>query len=341
MGSIIRAAAWRLRVSGYAAPRLMSLFLLKRLATLIGTLIGASVIVFLVLEILPGNAAQLLMGPDAAPEAVATLATKLGLDPPAWTRYWHWIGGILTGNLGDSYAYSSPVLDLILERLALTVPLALMAMALTTVLALLVGVTAAARHNKLGDVGLMGMTQIGIAIPNFWFAILLILVFSVNLQWFSAGGFDGWGEGIGGVAAGIKALLLPALSLAVVQAAILARITRSAVLEVMREDFVRTARAKGVSQRAVLWTHVLRNAMIPVVTVMGMQFSELLAGTIVVENVFYLPGLGRLIFQAISNRDLIVVRNCVMLLAAMVVIVNFVVDVLYAVIDPRIKASDI
>jgi peptide/nickel transport system permease protein len=316
----------------------MGLFLLKRTLTLVGTLIGASIIVFLVLEILPGNAAQMLMGPDASPEAVAALATKLGLDLPAWTRYWHWIGGLLTGNLGDSYAYSSPVLDLILERLALTMPLALLAMFFTTVIALLVGVTAAARHNKLGDVGLMGMAQVGIAIPNFWFAILLILVFSVKLQWFSAGGFEGWGDGF---FSGVKSLLLPALSLAVVQAAILARITRSAVLEVMREDFVRTARAKGVSQRMVLWTHVLRNAMIPVITVMGMQFSELLAGTIVVENVFYLPGLGRLIFQAISNRDLIVVRNCVMLLAAMVVIVNFVVDVLYAVIDPRIKASDI
>jgi peptide/nickel transport system permease protein len=316
----------------------MGLFLLKRTLTLIGTLIGASVIVFLVLEILPGNAAQMLMGPDAAPEAVVALATKLGLDQPAWTRYWHWIGGILTGNLGDSYAYDSPVLELILERLALTVPLAVLAMTLTTMLALIVGVTAAARHNKMGDVGLMGMTQVGIAIPNFWFAILLILLFSVKLQWFSAGGFDGWGEGVLG---GVKSLLLPALSLAVVQAAILARITRSAVLEVMREDFVRTARAKGVSQRSVLWLHVLRNAMIPVITVMGMQFSELLAGTIVIENVFYLPGLGRLIFQAISNRDLIVVRNCVMLLAALVVIVNFVVDVLYAVIDPRIKASDI
>ncbi|WP_285411970.1 ABC transporter permease [Variovorax sp. efr-133-TYG-130] len=316
----------------------MGLFLLKRTLTLIGTLVGASIIVFLVLEILPGNAAQMLMGPDASPEAVAALATKLGLDLPALTRYWHWIGGLLTGNLGDSYAYSSPVLDLILERLALTMPLALLAMFFTTVIALLVGVTAAARHNKLGDVGLMGMAQVGIAIPNFWFAILLILVFSVKLQWFSAGGFEGWGDGF---FSGIKSLLLPALSLAVVQAAILARITRSAVLEVMREDFVRTARAKGVSQRMVLWTHVLRNAMIPVITVMGMQFSELLAGTIVVENVFYLPGLGRLIFQAISNRDLIVVRNCVMLLAAMVVIVNFVVDVLYAVIDPRIKASDI
>jgi len=316
----------------------MSLFLFKRFVTLIATLIGASIIVFLVLEILPGNAAQILMGPDASPDAVAALAAKLGLDQPAWARYWHWIDGLLTGNLGDSYAYSSPVIDLILERLALTIPLAVLAMSFTTVLALLVGVTAAARHNKLGDVGLMGLTQVGIAIPNFWFAILLILVFSVQLQWFSAGGFEGWDEG---VLPGLKALLLPALSLAVVQAAILARITRSAVLEVMREDFVRTARAKGVSQRAVLWRHVLRNALIPVITVMGMQFSELLAGTIVVENVFYLPGLGRLIFQAISNRDLIVVRNCVMLLAAMVVIVNFVVDVLYAVIDPRIKASDI
>lgn len=316
----------------------MSLFLFKRILTLIATLIGTSVIVFLVLEILPGNAAQMLMGADASPEAVAALATKLGLDQPAWTRYWHWIGGMLTGDLGNSYAYGSPVIDLVLERLALTIPLALMAMALTTVLALIVGVTAAAKHNKLGDVGLMGLTQVGIAIPNFWFAILLILVFSVELQWFSAGGFDGWSEGI---LPGIKALLLPALSLAVVQAAILARITRSAVLEVMREDFVRTARAKGVSQRAVLWGHVLRNAMIPVVTVMGLQFSELLAGTIVVENVFYLPGLGKLIFQSISNRDLIVVRNCVMLLAAMVVVVNFVVDVTYALIDPRLKASDI
>ena len=310
----------------------MSLFLLKRLLTLLATLVGASVVVFLVLEILPGNAAQMLMGPDAAPEAVQALAVKLGLDLPPMQRYWQWVSGMLVGELGTSYAYSSPVLELVLERLALTVPLAVMAMALTTVLALVVGVYAASRHNRLGDVGLMGLTQLGIAVPNFWFAILLILLFSVHLQWFSAGGFPGWDEG---VADALKALLLPALSLAVVQAAILARITRSAVLEVLREDFVRTARAKGLSQRATLWRHVLRNAMIPVVTVMGLQFANLLAGTIVVENVFYLPGLGRLIFQSISNRDLIVVRNCVMLLATMVIVVNFVVDVLYAVIAIR------
>ena len=317
----------------------MTYFLLKRLATLIATLLGASVVIFWVLEVLPGNAAQMLMGPDAAPEAVVALAQKLGLDQPALQRYGHWLAGMITGELGNSYVYSTPVLDLVLERLALTVPLALIAMALTTVLALGVGVFAAARHNRLGDVGLMSVAQIGMAIPNFWFAILLILLFSVHLQWFSAGGFPGWQEG--DRAEALKALILPALSLAVVQAAILARITRSAVLDVMREDYVRTARAKGLSQRATLWGHVLRNAMIPVITVMGLQFANLLAGTIVVENVFYLPGLGRLIFQSIANRDLIVVRNCVMLLAAMVVIVNFAVDLLYAVIDPRVKASDV
>ena len=322
----------------------MGLFFLKRFVTLLATLIGASIVVFLVLEILPGNAAQILMGPDASPDAVAALATKLGLDQPATLRYWQWVSGLVVGNMGDSYAYSSPVLDLVLERLALTVPLALMAMVITTVLALAAGVYAAARHNKLGDVGVMGLAQIGIAIPNFWFAILLILLFSVKLQWFSAGGFDGWyfDDGVWrGLWDGLRALILPAIALAVVQAAILARFTRSAVLEVLREDFVRTARAKGLSHRATLWGHVLRNAMIPVITVMGLQFAELLAGTIVVENVFYLPGLGRLIFQSIANRDVIVVRNCVMLLATMVVIVNFIVDVLYAVIDPRVKASEI
>lgn len=318
----------------------MLLFFLQRLLTLVLTLAGASLVVFAVLEILPGNAAQVLLGPDAAPEAVDALAAQLGLDQPAWQRYGQWITGLLTGELGDSHAYSTPVFDLIAERLALTVPLALLAMLLATALALAAGVYAASRHNRLGDVGVMGLAQIGIAIPNFWFAILLILLFSVKLQWFSAGGFPGWSEEAGGgLWPALQALLLPAVALAVVQAAILARITRSAVLEVLREDFVRTARAKGLSRRAVLWGHVLRNALIPVVTVMGLQFANLLAGTIVVENVFYLPGLGRLIFQSIANRDLVVVRNCVMLLAAMVVAVNFVVDLLYAAIDPRVKAS--
>ena len=320
----------------------MGFFLLKRLLTLLATLAAASIVVFAVLEILPGNAAQVLLGPDASPEAIAELANQLGLNQPAVQRYFHWISGLLTGDMGTSYAYGSPVLDLVLERLALTVPLAIIAMLFTTVIAITAGVYAASRHNKLGDVSVMGLAQIGIAIPNFWFAILLILLFSVKLQWFSAGGFPGWNEDAGGgFWPALQALFLPAIALAVVQAAILARITRSAVLDVQQEDFVRTARAKGLSQQATLWRHVLRNAMIPVVTVMGLQFANLLAGTIVVENVFSLPGLGRLIFQSISNRDLIVVRNCVMLLAALVVLVNFVVDLLYAVIDPRVKAGEL
>ena len=319
----------------------MTLFLLKRFATFIATLLAASALVFAVLDVLPGNAAETMLGESATPESLKALSAKLGLDQPPLARYGAWMKGLAAGDMGISISYDTPVLDLVLQRIAVTLPLALMAMALTTVLALALGIYAAANHNRIGDVGVMGLSQLGMAIPNFWFAILLILLFSVKLQWFSAGGFPGWteddGGGGGGVWEGFKALVLPAIALAVVQAAILARITRSAVLDVLREDFVRSARAKGLSQRQVLWRHVLRNALVPVLTVMGLQFANLLTGTVVIENVFSLPGLGRLVFQAIANRDLVVVRNVVLLLAAAVIVVNFVVDVLYAVIDPRLR----
>ena len=314
----------------------MGFFLARRFATFVATLWAASIVIFMVQGVLPGNAAEVMLGTSATPEAVQALSHKLGLDRPAPARYASWIAGLATGELGTSVAYDVPVAQLIRERLAVTAPLALLAMALTTVLALALGLYAASHHNRLGDTGVMAASQIGIAVPNFWFAILLILVFAVKLQWFSAGGFPGWGDE---PAQALKALILPAVALAVVQAAILARITRSAVLDVLREDFVRTARAKGLSQRQVLWRHVLRNAFVPVLTVMGLQFANLLTGTVVVENVFSLPGLGRLIFQAIANRDLIVVQNVVMLLAAAVIVINFIVDVLYAVIDPRLKVS--
>jgi len=304
----------------------------------VATLLVASAIVFAVLDVLPGNVADVMLGESATPEGRQALVEKLGLDRPPLERYGRWLHGMARGDLGISVSYDTPVIELIGERLAVTAPLAVLAMLLTTLIALSLGIYAASRHNRLGDVGVMAASQIGIAIPNFWFAILLILVFSVKLQWFSAGGFPGWSaDSGGGFWASLKALILPAVALAVVQAAILARITRSAVLDVLREDFVRTARAKGLSQRAVLWQHVLRNAFVPVLTVMGLQFANLLTGTIVVEQVFSLPGLGRLIFQAIANRDLVVVRNVVMLLAAAVIVINFVVDVLYAVIDPRLK----
>ncbi len=318
----------------------MLVFLLKRLATLMLTLAVASAVVFAVLELLPGNAAEVILGDTATPESLAALQAKLGLDRPPLARYRDWVAGLLQGRTAMSISYDTPTAELIAERLQVTLPLAVMAMTLTVVLALGLGLYAAARHNTLGDVGVMAASQLGLAIPNFWFAILLILFFAVKLQWVSAGGFPGWSEDDGGgLWEGLKSLLLPALALALVQAAILARMTRSAVLEVMREDFVRTARAKGLTRRQALFRHVLRNAMIPVLTVMGLQFANLITGTIVVENVFVLPGVGRLVFQAISNRDLIVVRDVVLLLAGVVVVVNFVVDVLYAWVDPRLRVS--
>jgi peptide/nickel transport system permease protein len=311
----------------------MVLFLVRRALSLVGTLFAAALIVFLVLEVLPGDPAQIMLGTDAQPETLAALRLQLGLDRPAPERFLTWLGGLVTGDLGRSYTYSVPVASLVAERLAITLPLALIAMALTTILALGLGTYAASRHRRAGDVGVMAATQLGIALPNFWVAILLIMLFAITLGWLPAGGFPGWRAGLWPA---LKALLLPAVSLALVQAAILARVTRSAVLDVSREDFVRTARAKGLTRGQVLRRHVLRNALLPVVTLMGLQFAYLLGGTIVVENVFRLPGLGRLIFQAINERDLVVVKDVVVLLAGMVVFVNFLVDLLYRVVDPRL-----
>lgn len=319
----------------------MSLFLLRRLLSFALTLLAASAVVFAVLELLPGNAAQVILGETATPESLAAMEEKLGLNQPALQRYGAWVGGWLQGQTAVSIAYDTPTAQLMLERLQVTLPLAVMAMGLTVALALALGIFAASKQNKAGDIGVMTLSQLGLALPNFWLAILLILLFAVHLEWVSAGGFPGWSEDNGGgIWQGIKALILPAMALAAVQTAILTRVTRSAVLDTLREDFVRTARAKGLSRSQVLWGHVLRNAMIPVITVMGLQFGNLITSAIVIENVFVLPGLGRLIFQAIANRDLVVVRDVVMLLAALVILINFLVDVLYAWVDPRLKAAN-
>ena len=318
----------------------MPLFVLRRLLSFVLTLLATSVVVFAVLELLPGNAAQVILGETATPDSIAAMEEKLGLNQPASTRYINWMVGMLQGQTGLSISYDTPTAQLMAERMQVTLPLAVMAMGLTVALALALGIYAASQQNKAGDVGVMTLSQLGLALPNFWLAILLILLFAVHLEWVSAGGFPGWTEDDGGgVGEGIKALLLPAMALAAVQTAILTRVTRSAVLDTLREDFVRTARAKGLSRRQVLWGHVLRNAMIPVLTVMGLQFGNLITSAIVIENVFVLPGIGRLIFQAIANRDLIVVRDVVMLLAALVILINFCIDVLYAWIDPRLKAG--
>jgi peptide/nickel transport system permease protein len=311
---------------------------LQRLLSFFITLAVTSVVVFGILEWLPGNAAQVILGETATPESLAAMEEKLGLHQPALTRYVEWAGGLLQGQSGLSISYSTPTLELITERLQVTLPLAVLAMLITVGVAVSLGLYAASKHNTSADMGVMTLSQLGLAIPNFWLAILLILLFAVQLQWVSAGGFPGWTEEAGsGLLPALSALILPAVALAAVQTAILTRVTRSAVIESMGEDYVRTARAKGLTKQQVLWRHVLRNAMIPVVTIMGLQFGNLITSAIVIENVFVLPGIGRLIFQAIANRDLVVVRDVVMLLAAMVIAINFLIDILYAWIDPRLQ----
>lgn len=314
----------------------MKLSLLHRSLSWIITLWAVTVIAFVVLEILPGDPALVLLGPDAQPDTLAALRLQLGLDRPAYVRYGEWILGLLRGDLGISYTYDISVRELIGSRLKVTIPLAVLSMALATVLALVLGIYAASRHNKLGDYGVMALTQVGVAIPSFWLGMLLVLLFSLTLRWFSAGGFPGWEAGLW---PGLKALILPVVALAVAQAAVLARVVRASLLDVLGEDFVRTARSKGLTRGQALRRHALRNALIPVVTVIGLQFAHMLAGTIVIENVFSLPGLGRLIFQSINQRDLMVIKNVVVFLAAIVITVNFIVDLFYLAIDPRLRQA--
>jgi peptide/nickel transport system permease protein len=298
------------------------------------TLALASVVVFLLLDIAPGDPAVYMMGLNADPQAVAALRAELGLDAAPVTRYLTWVSGLIRGDLGVSYTYRVPVLDLVTERLWVTLPLTVLTLTLVVALAIPLGLWSAAHRNQVPDHLVSLITQFGLAIPNFWLALVLGLVFAVHLQWFPAGGFPGWHAGLG---AGLNALLLPAIALAAPQAAILTRVLRAALTEAMAEDYMRTALAKGLSHSQALLRHGLRNGLLPVLTVLGLQFSFLLAGAIIIETVFYLPGLGRLIFQAILQRDLIVVKSVVMLLVAAVILVSFAVELLYVWVDPRLR----
>lgn len=315
----------------------MHRYLARRSASMAATLLLASLVVFLVTEIVPGDPAAFMMGLNADPSAVAALRAELGLDVPAVTRYFDWLGGMLCGDFGLSYTYRVPVADLVAERFWVSLPLTLYALVLSTLIAVPVGVLAAARRGRPTDGIVMAATQAGIAIPNFWFAMLLVIVFSMTLRLFSAGGFPGWEAGL---LPAVQALTLPAIALALPQAAILARVMRSSLIETMGEDYIRTARAKGLGMHQALWRHALRNALIPVVTILGLQFSFLLAGGIIIEQVFFLPGLGRLAFQGIVQRDLMVVKTVVMLLVFAVVVITFLVDLAYAAIDPRLRGGE-
>jgi len=311
----------------------MAYFLLRRTIGFVLTLLTVSVVVFAVMNILPGDPALTILGLEASDDAINALRVKLGLNEPVFTRYINWVLNALNGDFGESHSFGVPVSGLILERISMTVSLAVFGMLLTIIIALSLGVGAAANHRKFGDWGVMFFSQLGIAVPAFWLSILLVILFAVKLRWLPPGGFPGWGDPL----LAIKSLILPTIALALVQSAVLARVTRSSALEVMRLDYIRTAKASGFSRKRILWRHVLPNALVPIVTIVGMQFAAVVTGTIVIENVFYLPGLGRLIFQSIANRDLPTVQALVMMFAVIVVTANFIVDLLYSVIDPRLR----
>jgi peptide/nickel transport system permease protein len=308
-------------------------FLSRRFVAALITLALATVVVFAVVEVLPGDPALVMLGTEARPDTLAALRAKYGFDQPLHVRYLKWIAGLLTFDLGASHAYGTQVSKLIADRLVVTLPLGAMSLSWALLVAIPLGVFAAWKHRRPGDWGVMGFSQLGISIPNFWFGIVLVLLFAVTLQLFPAGGFPGWQDPVKAV----HALILPALSLSLGEIAILTRVTRSSMLDTLREDYVRTARAKGAPERDVLFRHALRNALIPVTTVAGLIAGFLIAGAVIIESVFRLPGVGQLVYDSINNRDLIVIKNVVILFTILVLAVNLLVDVAYAVLDPRPK----
>jgi peptide/nickel transport system permease protein len=312
----------------------MTTYLIKRIFILMVTLLLVSITIFAVLMVIPGDPAQIILGIHATPETLQGLRQKLGLDQSVTVQYVRYMKNLAAGDLGRSITYDVPIHSLILSRLQVTVPLAILSMIFAIALSIPMGIYSALHRNRAGDYGIMVFSQIGLAVPAFWAGILLILLFAVTLHWFPAGGFPTWG---GDPVKALNALLLPALSLGMVRAAVLTRMTRSSMLEILGEDYIRTARSKGLSERRVIYKHAFRNAIIPVITIIGLQIGDLLAGAIIIENVFYLPGVGRLVFEAIGQRDLPVVQGVVLFIAMVIVIINFITDVSYAYLDPRIR----
>lgn len=310
-------------------------FISKRIAGFAVTLFAAALAIFFLLDVLPGDPARFILGLNASAETVAILREQMGLNLPSWQRFWIWAFGLVQGDFGTSHTQGVPVAGLIGERLLLSVPLAILAMMISVALGLPAGIIAARNRGKATDTAIMILAQMGVAIPNFWFGMLLVLLFSVGLGWLPTGGFVPWQEN---PVEAMRALILPGLALALPQAAILARVMRTALVDVAGADYIRTARAKGLTEGQAILRHGVRNAMLPVLTILGLQFAFLIAGTIIVENVFFLPGLGRLIFTAISARDLVLVRGALMVLVVAVTFTMLLVDIAYGLVDPRLRS---
>ncbi len=298
------------------------------------TLLLVSIAIFAVLMVIPGDPAQIILGIHATPETLRNLRHQMGLDRPVLIQYLNYMKNLALGDLGRSITYDVPIHSLILSRLQVTIPLAIVSLILAVSISIPMGIYSSLHRNRPGDYGIMVFSQVGLAMPAFWAGILLILLFAVTLHWLPAGGFHAWQTD---PIKALRSLLLPAFSLGFVRAAVLTRMTRSAMLEVLGEDYIRTARSKGLPKRMVVYKHAFRNAIIPVVTIIGLQAGDLLAGAIIIENVFHLPGVGRLVFEAIGQRDLPVIQGVILLIAVMIVVINFVIDVAYRYLDPRIR----
>ncbi|MGC7928514.1 ABC transporter permease [Lysinibacillus sp. VIII_CA] len=309
------------------------MYILRRIILLITTILLVSIITFGVFQILPGDPVRTMLGTEADPTQIENLRSELGLDRPLYEQYVDWMKGLLTGQLGDSIRFSMPVKDLLFDRLPVTMSLAGITLLIVLVISLPLGMFAARRQNKISDVSLSTVTQIGMAVPSFWLGMMLILYVGLQFSFFKISGYIPWTQSVAGA---LSTLLLPALTIAIPQIAVNFRYVRTAILEQVQLDYVRTIRSKGMSEQNVMYKHVLKNSMIPILTVFGLIMAEVVAGTIIVEQVFSLPGIGQLLITAISNRDFPLVQGIVMYITVAVVMINFIVDILYSVLDPRI-----
>lgn len=309
-------------------------FYLRKLLTFLSTLLLVSVITFLVFQVLPGDPAQIILGVDADPNQLAALHKEMGLDRPATERYLSWIGNTATGEFGDSLRYQRPIADIIAERLPVTLSLAVLSLGMTIVIALPLGIYITRQDGKFPALITSVLTQLGVSIPSFWMSFILILLFSVTFRLFPTYGYIPWSEDPLGA---LRSLFLPSLALAIPGIAVVIRYLRNTLLDQYRMDYVRTARSKGLRGRAIMYRHILRNGLIPVITIMGLLIVDTLGGSIVVENVFSLPGLGNLLITSIGTRDLPLVQTLVLYIAVIVVVINLLVDILYRIIDPRIR----
>lgn len=314
----------------------MALYIVRRLAFFVGALFIASVLIFLMIRAAGGNVAAIVLGRDASAAAIEALITEYGLDRPLVVQYLDWIGGMLQGDFGRSFRTKEAVADLVVSRLPVSVPLALSGLTLGLLIAIPAGVYAARNAGKPSGAAIGLFSQIGIAVPVFWAGLLLSLLFGVKLGWLPTGGWVSWERDFWGA---VRSLVLPVLSLGLILGAIMIRYVRSAVLDVMNQDYVRTARAAGMTRTEALLKVGLRNAALPIVTVIGLMMAELIGGTVIIETVFSLPGLSRMILANVAAREVIVVQSTVMLIIVFVIFVNLIVDLLYGILDPRTRRA--